>query len=243
MRIHVLGSGAYPLRWKNGRSLSLLFPDHNLIIDAGLGLTALPEDYTAEKLTIILSHYHHDHILGLAFLANILERGKIGAIDILGDERIKQLELFFKEPFNPSYTSEQMPVTMGFLPEKTQFGSLKITRKQVPHSSGVTNYFLLKDETAVMGFGTDTTANAKNASFFKNSSVLIHECNFDNAHKEQAIAEGHSYPDAVAELSQNTKISKLYLIHTDPRYPTIEKEVQASFPNTQKLHDDDGITL
>lgn len=243
MKIHVLGSGAYPLRWEDGRSLSLLLPDHELVIDGGIGLTAIPEDYSTKKLTIILSHYHHDHILGLPFLANILERGKIGSVAIMGDERIKQLGLLFQEPFNPSYTSEQMPITMDYLPEKYEINGLTIKRKQVPHATGSSNYFIISDGKTTLAFGTDTTADVANAEFISGADALIHECNFDNAHTARAIAEGHSYPDAVSKLARAANIETVHLIHTDPRFPNIESEVQEKTPKTRTLHDDQVLII
>jgi len=243
MNIHILGSGAYPLRFQDGRSLSLLLPDHGIIIDAGLGLTALPKDYKTETLFILLSHFHHDHILGLAFLANILEAGQCKKIIIYGDDRIQQLLAFFKEPFNPDYTSQQMPITMEFLPEEITLGKVTVKRKNVPHSSGKSNYFTFSADDGNFAFGTDTTADPKNADFLKGNKILFHECNFDNAHKNQAIKEGHSYPDAVAELAKAADINQLYVIHTDPRFPSIKEEIRKAFPSSELTYDDQIIVV
>lgn len=244
MKIHILGSGAYPLRFTEGRSLSLLLPEHGIVIDAGLGLTALPPEYKTETLHILLSHFHHDHILGLAFLANFLERGQCHSIVIHGDERIEKLLSFFQEPFNPEYTSQNMPITMEYLPESAELAGIKIQRKKVPHASGSSNYYTLTssaDES--FGFGTDTTADPKNADFYKNLKILFHECNYDNAHKEIAIQEGHSYPAVVGELAHAAGVEQLYLIHTDPRYPKVKEEIQMIFPKSEITTDDQILDI
>jgi len=243
MKIHILGSGSYPLRFTDGRSLSLLLPEHGVVIDAGLGLTALPEDYRTETLHIILSHFHHDHILGLAFLANFLERGQCHSIVIRGDERIKQLMTFFQEPFNPDYTSKLMPITMEYIPESSEISGLQIKRRSVTHASGKSNYFTFTSPQTRFGFGTDTTADTKNADFFKGTKLLLHECFFDNAHKEQAIREGHSYPEVVASLAKAAHIEKLLIIHTDPRYPKIGEEIKNEFPSSALAFDDQIVTI
>lgn len=238
MKIQVLGSGAYPLRFHDGKSLSLFLPEHGVLIDAGLGLPSLPKEYKTETLHILLSHFHHDHILGLAFLANILENGQCQKIVIHGDERIEQLMTFFKEPFNPDYTSEMMPITMEYLPEESEFARLKIKRMNVPHASGKSNYFTFSDGKTTWGFGTDTTADVKNASFFSGCSTLFHECNYDNANKDKATFEGHSYADAVSSLTKASGVKKLVLIHTDPRHPSLA-EVKKEFSETVEASDDE----
>jgi ribonuclease BN (tRNA processing enzyme) len=240
MNIQLLGSGAYPLRFENGRSFSLFFPDYQLIIDGGFGLVGLPSKYRSNKLTILLTHYHHDHILGLAFLANFLEQGIAKKIDILGDERVEKLGSFFKEPFNPDYTPGQYPITMGYLPEESTIGKVRILRKQVPHSSGLSNMYRLEAEGKVAVVITDTTARDEYASFAKDADILFHECNYDNAHKDQAIAEGHSYTDVVASLAKAANVKQLVLIHTDPRYPDVTKEIEKAFP-ASKIGKDDQL--
>lgn len=243
MKIHILGSGAYPLRFQNGRSLSILFPDYGIVVDGGLGLTALPENYRTETLHILLSHFHHDHILGLAFLANFLEKGQCRSIVIHGDERIEKLGSFFKEPFNPDYTPGQYPITMEYIPETLTIGDVSISRKQVPHSSGLSNMYLLEARGKKVAIITDTTARDEYAAFIKEADILFHECNYDNAHKDQAIQEGHSYPDAIASLAKMAQVKKLFLIHTDPRYPNAKAEMQKAFPLSDVTQDDEIIDL
>lgn len=238
MKIHILGSGAYPLRFHDGKSLSLFLPEHGVLIDAGLGLPTLPKEYKTETLHILLSHFHHDHILGLAFLANVLENGQCKKIVIHGDERIGQLMAFFKEPFNPDYTSEMMPITMEFLPEKSDIAGLHVQRMNVPHASGKSNYFTFSDGKTTWGFGTDTTADVANAPFFSTCSTLFHECNYDNKNKDKALFEGHSYAASVANLAKKSGVKKLVLIHTDPRHPALN-EVKQIFPKTTEATDDD----
>lgn len=243
MNIHVLGSGAYPLRLSNPLSTSLLLPEHGLVIDAGLGLAALPASYTTDHLKIILSHFHHDHILGLAFLANFLEAGQCKKITIFGDERIQKLGAFFVEPFNPDYTSELLPITMELLPENSEIDGIRIKRMQVPHASGASNYFLISDSKKSFGFGTDTTANPDNGIFFKEASVLLHECNYDEKNKVRAIQEGHSYPSVVGALAKNAGVQRLYVIHHDTRYPDTLQDIQKTFLNSELASDGQIISI
>lgn len=243
MNIHVLGSGAYPLRLSNPLSTSLLLPEHGLVIDAGLGLAALPASYRTDHLKIILSHFHHDHILGLAFLANFLEAGQCKKITIFGDERIQKLGTFFVEPFNPDYTSEQLPITMEMLPERTEIEGLNIKRMQVPHASGASNYFLISDSETSFGFGTDTTANSDNGSFFSGASALLHECNYDEKNSARAILEGHSYPSIVGSLAKNAGVKRLYVIHHDTRYPETLQDIKKIFPDSELAFDGQIISV
>lgn len=243
MRVHILGSGAYPLRFTGGKSLCIFFPDHNLLLDAGLGIAGLPPTAQGEELRIMLSHFHHDHIIGLAFLVNILEARQFAKVRIMGDERISHLQSFFNEPFSPTYQNAQLPITLEAIGEQTIIGSMTITRKQVPHASGFSNLLIFDDGSGRLGVSTDTMADVANAPFFQGCQVLLHECNYSNANAERAKGEGHSYPQVISALAKATGVPKLGLIHTDPRHPEALTEVQAAFPNAWVTQDDEQFEV
>lgn len=243
MRIHILGSGAYPLRFTDGRSLCIFFPDHNLLLDAGVGIVGLPPSATGDELRIVLSHFHHDHIIGLSFLVNILEAEQYKRVRIYGDERIRSLQAFFEEPFSPDYQHVQLPITLERFGETLTLGGLTITRRQVPHASGHSNLLVFDDGTGRLGVSTDTIADVANADFFRGCDVLLHECNYSNDQQARAIAEGHTYPDALAALIKATGVPRLGLIHTDPRYPQTLPEVQKNFPETWATRDDEVVNV
>ena len=243
MRVHILGSGAYPLRFSNGRSLCIFFPEHNLLLDAGLGIAGLPPSHTGDELRIVLSHFHHDHIIGLSFLVNILEAQQFKRVHIYGDERMRDLQAFFEEPFSPDYQHVQLPITLSPFGETLTLGRMTITRQQVPHASGFSNLLVFDDGTGRLGVSTDTIADVANANFFKGCDVLLHECNYSNADAARAQAEGHSYPSVVTALAHAAGVAKLGLIHTDPRHPDTLPEVQASFPGAWNTQDDEVLEI
>ncbi len=243
MRIQILGSGAYPLRFSKGRSFCMFFPEHNVVLDGGLGLLAFPETATGETLTIVMSHYHHDHIIGLASLNAIIERKQFKHITIVGDERIEKLGVFFREPFNPDYPGVTLPITLSAIGTETTIGTLQVKRQQVGHASGASNLYRFTDATASVGVSTDTTADVANANFFQDCDLLLHECNYDNAHEQRARAEGHSYPEVIAALAHAAHVKKLGLIHTDPRYPAVQSEMQKAYPGAWVTQDDDILNL
>ncbi|MEK7570484.1 MAG: MBL fold metallo-hydrolase [Patescibacteria group bacterium] len=243
MQVQILGAGAYPLRLRGGRSLSIFFPEHQVVLDGGLGLLALPESAPQQELAIILSHFHHDHIIGLAAINNFLESGQFRFVRILADERITELATFFREPFSPEYLGASLPVAMEQMGTETEIRGLQIRRRQVPHASGFSNLFTFSSGQNRIGISTDTTADPANADFFKGCGVLLHECNYDSAHAERAKLEGHSYPQIVADLAKAAGAPRLGLIHTDPRYPAISAEIQAAFPGAWVAQDDEMITI
>ncbi len=243
MRAHILGSGAYPLRFSNGRSLCIFFPEHNLLLDAGLGIAALPPTHHGDELRIVLSHFHHDHIIGLSFLVNILEGGQYNRVTIYGDERIKHLQTFFEEPFSPDYQHVQLPITLTEFGQELALGTLKISRQQVNHASGFSNLLIFDDGTGRLGVSTDTTADVANAGFFRGCDVLLHECNYSNAQAQRATVEGHSYPSVVAALAKAAGVPRLGLVHTDPRHPDALTEMQAAFPGAWATQDDEVLEI
>lgn len=243
MRVQILGAGAYPLRLSGGRSLSIFFPEHHVVLDAGLGLLALPDGAPQEELAIVLSHFHHDHIVGLAAINNFLERKQYRFVRILADERLQELTTFFREPFSPEYIGAALPVALEQMGTETEIRGLQICRRQVRHASGFSNLFTFSVGQEKIGISTDTTADLANSDFFKGCKVLLHECNYDNAHAERAKLEGHSYPQIVADLAKAAGVPRLGLIHTDPRYPLITSEIQAAFPGAWITQDDEVVSI
>src|SRR3954468_12024894 len=78
----ILGSGGFvPTGTRETSSLLMLSADHDdaaLVIDAGTGLRRLITDREAllggrTRLEVLLTHFHIDHVCGLAYLTELID--------------------------------------------------------------------------------------------------------------------------------------------------------------------------
>ncbi len=78
----------------------------------------------------------------------------------------------------------------------------------------------------------------------KGADILIHDCTFSNALKEEAEKRKHSTPEMAATVAKKAGVRLLILTHFSPRYKDekeLEKEAKELFPNSIAAHD--GFTL
>src|SRR5947209_7266658 len=75
MRLHFLGTGG-SARTPERNTTGLYLPDHGILLDAGTNVYPLRTLHGAGPLTVLMSHYHLDHSIGLFFLAAGLFHGR-----------------------------------------------------------------------------------------------------------------------------------------------------------------------
>ena len=88
VRLHCLGTTGYHPSPKRHTACYYL-PDWQLMLDAGTGLfrlTKLLLEEPQEKITILLSHAHLDHVVGLTFLLDTLAVTSLKEIVVVGME-------------------------------------------------------------------------------------------------------------------------------------------------------------
>ena len=92
-----------------------------LVVDAGSGLCKLTKDISElNRLDLLLTHLHLDHLLGLPLCPFILQKNKnltIHMPESWSQDAEERLMRLFSPPF--------WPVTLNDLPEKIQFHRIK----------------------------------------------------------------------------------------------------------------------
>lgn len=227
----MLGSSGYP-RGLHERSSCIFLPEYGIILDAGSGLVALPQQPSyknTEKFYLLLTHFHVDHLIGLFYvLPFIIPDGK--KLVVMGDERLPELGRLFKEPFFSSMEGSRTPVQAELLRERFTLNNAEINVARFSHDTAWTNGFQLTDGQKTLVYITDTTANSAQAKFAENADVLIHECNYPSRLAEKARAEGHSYTDVVSDFAIKAGVKQLIISHTEYRFrDEILKEVRQKF--------------
>ncbi|MBR6079572.1 MAG: MBL fold metallo-hydrolase [Treponema sp.] len=202
------------------------------ILDCGSGLREFgvhgnhPED---RHYTILVSHFHWDHIQGIPFFGPIFD--KRSHIDFYSAfpaaERI--LAEQNRCPYFPQNGAwENVGKTFHFhlIHELEPFyiDGVKITCKKMQHPGNSYSYSFEQNgkkiiySTDVELRNSDFDMNDKRNWFFDNADVLIMDCQYTG---EDAIAKanwGHSIFSYVVDFASKWHAKKLYFFHHEPIY-------------------------
>lgn len=243
MKIVFLGASGYP-RSLTERSMCVFLPEHGVLLDAGAGLASLP-DHPAFKerseFSLLLSHFHIDHLVGLFYCLPHLASAK-KRLTIYADERVGELGRLIQEPFFSSIEGGPAPISALPLAERLTIAGLTVTVRRFPHATGWTNGFRITDGKTTVVYITDTTANPEQADFARGADLLLHECNYPNRRADQAKAEGHSYSDVVAAFAKAAGAKRFLLTHIEsPFRDEVLAEVKQKFPSVERA--EDGLAI
>ena len=238
MKIVLLGTTGYHPNQRR-HTPCMLLPECGVMFDAGTAMFRAGEYLQGCKLDIFLSHAHIDHIVGLAYLHNVvrqhpLERirvhalpGKLAAID----EHLFSEDLF---PKQPSY--QRCPLEDGVAVEVS--GGGRITHFPLEHQGGSIG-FRLDFSDRSMAYVTDTVADpeADYVEKIHGVDLLLHECYFPDSDAAWATTTGHSHTTAVAQVARKADVGRLVLIHINPLRtdddPIGLDTARATFPKTE----------
>jgi ribonuclease BN (tRNA processing enzyme) len=94
-----------------------------------------------------------------------------------------------------------------------------------------------------MAYVTDTMADptANYVEQIRGVDLLVHECNFTDEWRDQALLTGHSHTTPVAQVAKRAQVGELLLVHLNPIAlgddPVGLDVARAIFPKTTIAHD------
>jgi ribonuclease BN (tRNA processing enzyme) len=219
-RLLILGSGGWFAA--SGRHTACALArggEAALLIDAGTGVVRLVErpellDGVA-RLDILLTHFHLDHVIGLAYLAAI---GLSCEVAVWGPGRTLYgtptrdvLDTVTHYPFHP-VPLESLDIDVRDLPAgEVEIAGVPLeTRRQDRHSAPTLG-FRFGDE---LGWITDTAHDPGSAPFVAGCRGLAHEAWFTSHAPRNA--DIHSSAAQAAVVAEQAGIERLLLIHLPP---------------------------
>jgi ribonuclease BN (tRNA processing enzyme) len=233
-----------------------------LIVDAGTGLRrlvappfrALVEGH--DDLHLLLTHYHLDHVCGLAYLPGIFAGRRLTvhapAATITGVDPVAAIEGLVRQPYNPRPWRELAGVELRELHAGVNdIAGHRVAVRAQRHSDTSVAYRL--DDALVVA--TDTMADPATAEFAAGAAVLLHEAWYvgdgpggDVPASLHAGYAAHSEALAVARLAATAGVGRLLLVHLNPleseeSYATMAASARAVFPATEVRPDGDLIAL
>jgi ribonuclease Z len=232
MRLVFLGTGGSAVT-PDRHTVGLYLPDHGILLDAGSNIFALRKLHGDGPLSILLSHYHLDHSLGLYFMSAGLFYGRSEPeVAIYGPEWSERFEALGggEAPLWPI----ALPWPIVRAPERFSLGEVTVETRGVKHNAPVNAYRLTFPDGKTLAYVTDTTAPGDYLDFIRGVDVLVHECTFPAEARRWAGITYHTETESLGKLAREAEVGELYLTHTGPLEDRLRllAEVRAHFPRT-----------
>jgi phosphoribosyl 1,2-cyclic phosphodiesterase len=222
-------------------------PRHHLVIDCGTGLRGLQRDVAADPArhyTVLFTHYHWDHIQGLAMFAPLREAGARvrfygPRFDGRGTREILQAVL--RPPWWPvTFDEFAAEITFHDLEDRIQIGPVEVHHAPLAHPQGVVGYRVDGPNRSVV-VATDHEAgdpavDARLISLAAGADVLIHDAQYTPTEYDTLRKGwGHSTWEAAVRVAADAGVRHLVLTSHDPdrtdlEIDSIRGEARSRFP-------------
>lgn len=223
-RLLPLGTrGFIPAR--GGQTMSFLLEREGalLLLDAGSGVARLAEPgpaewlASAERLDVVLTHYHLDHVIGLSYLPGVARHLPVtihAPAPPLTEAGPEALERLISPPLFPHAIAEwPMPTNVvGYAEGPLRIGPFTLRLRAQRHPGGSVGLRL--DD--AMAYITDTVADPATVPFVNRVDLLLHEVWLSDEEAANALASGHSAAAEVAEIAALARVRRVALVHHHP---------------------------
>jgi ribonuclease BN (tRNA processing enzyme) len=241
------GGGWFPAHGRQTACALLRDGDSAVMIDAGTGIGRLVERPDllegVVRLDIILTHFHLDHVAGLAYLPGIgaCEQTTLwGPGEVLYDTPTKLvLSQLSHEPFHP-VPLEAQDIEVRDLPKhELELPETRVQLRRQDRHSAPTLGLRFDDR---LTWITDTAYDEASAAFAAGSQMLAHEAWFTES--DPRNPDIHSSASQAARIGADAGIDRLLLIHLPPFGTPLDQlllEAQAHVPRAVLA--DDGADV
>ena len=220
MKVHILGCGGWIPR-KNETSCFLLEHKENLImLDAGTGTSNLYKYSDVmnkyDSLSVVLTHYHLDHIIGLIYLLPYIEDKTLNiygpGVQIYEKTTEEYLNEFLQNAFfaRPLYKFAKKVNCYDY--KGNDFIIDDISLKVTPQKHSSPSYRIQIEDKLV--YSTDVIYNANDWTSCDKSKLLLHEC-------WDIIDNGNANHTSLESLLKSLPIDKfdnILLVHQNPNW-------------------------
>jgi phosphoribosyl 1,2-cyclic phosphodiesterase len=208
-----------------------------VILDAGTGIRELGVRLVregAERMFLLLTHLHVDHLEGLGMFEPIWRKqtelhiwGPASPVASL-EERIAT---YFSPPLFPVHLSE-VPASIEYhdaSESEWQIDGARFSSNAIIHPGPTVGYRIeskgrvlayLTDHEPALGADLDRDPSEWISGFAiaRGADLLIHDCQFTPDEYEHRLGWGHSTTEQVARFAEKTEVDRLLLFHHDPMH-------------------------
>jgi ribonuclease BN (tRNA processing enzyme) len=204
-----------------------------LILDAGSGIRAIGEMAGHDRVDILLSHLHMDHVQGLPFFAPLLDPGKEVHIwgPISTTERLRhRLSKYLSPPLFPIHVRDLPNVAFhDVLPGEFDIGNMHIYADLICHPGSTMGYRLneggstltyMPDHEPALGVDDFPGKRAwtSGLALAERSDVLIHDSQYTDDEYQARVGWGHSSTTHLARFAEMAGPGRLVTFHHDPAH-------------------------
>lgn len=196
--------------------------NEEIYLDAGSGIvSALPK--LNSNITILLTHMHLDHLVGLPFFIALTQKDR--PIEIYAAKRVglmpkEALDRVISNPFWPCKI-EDYPAKVSFhlLLEKFFIGEVEVDTMEGSHPKGSTIYRLTYKGKSIV-YATDFEHNPEAcealADFAKGCDILLYDAQYTTEEYPRYKGYGHSTPEEGIKVATAAGVKKLIFVHHAP---------------------------
>jgi phosphoribosyl 1,2-cyclic phosphodiesterase len=232
--------------------------DEVLILDAGTGIIGLGQVLARQSrpVSILLSHFHWDHVQGLPHFAPVFEPGaRVGiwapALDGAGR---RSLEALFAPPHcSIGFERLPSPPTVSLLDRgEGRIGGFHVSAVPLNHPGGAFAY-RVRGTAADLVYITDhefgnPAIDEALAPFALNSGATVLDAQFTPEEMADHAGGGHSSWQQATEFASATGAGHLWLFHhkpgrSDDDVRRIEARARKAYPATRAAREGDVFTL
>jgi ribonuclease BN (tRNA processing enzyme) len=228
---------------------TLIRAEHqDIILDAGIGFYKIDHYIPVgdeKPTTLLLSHFHLDHIYGLHMLVKCRFPHGLTLCGPAGTRQI--IDTIVNSPFTVSLDRLPFATTVFEVPEETGRLSFPLDAKPLLHS-GVTLGYRITIDGKIIAYCPDTGYCENAVALGRDADLLIIECAYKSGETDESWP--HLNPETAARIALEAGARKLVLTHfAAGTYLTLaERKVsegvaQRIFPNTLAAMDDLVIDL
>jgi phosphoribosyl 1,2-cyclic phosphodiesterase len=201
--------------------------DAFVFLDAGSGiLRAAPHLAGRERrVSVLLSHAHIDHVLGLLAFPPLYApdfEADVYAADRDGLSTKEQIERLMSPPLWPTGPAA-FADTVRFLAARPHFqiGDLEVDATEGNHPGGALVYRLSRGDKSLVyctDFEHGEEASARLAAFAADCDLLVYDAQYSDAEYEQKRGFGHSTWEEGVKLAKRCRAARAVLFHHDPSH-------------------------
>lgn len=197
-----------------------------LFLDAGTGIRRVPSGIVpAERVHLLLTHTHIDHILGLPFF--LMEHCLGKQVEIWGRTRRgesaeQQLEHLFALPLWPAPLRAYPGIEYTFheVPEgEWEIGPFRLRAAESHHPGGSLIYRADAEEKSLVlatDFEHGEEASAALAAFSEGADLILYDGQYTEENYPRHRNFGHSTPEEGIKILDRSGAGKLLVVHHDP---------------------------